>query len=92
LAERNDEVVRLLAEIRDGQRAQLAAQEEALRMQREQIALVQRQAERAERINDRAEQIQSRSAQLIGVARKALFTVLPILVLLIAYVTWLLFR
>ena len=92
MADGSDEVPRLLREIRDAQRAQLAAQEEALRLQREQMALVQRQAERAERINDRAEQIQSGSAQLIGVARKALFTVLPILVLLIAYVTWLLFR
>jgi hypothetical protein len=91
LADGNDEVVRLLREIRDGQRAQLAAQEEVLRMQREQFGLAQRQAERAERINDRAEQIQSGSAQLIGVARKALFTVLPILVVLIGYVTWLLF-
>jgi hypothetical protein len=92
LTDRNDEIVRLLGEIRDGQRAQLAAQEEALRMQREQMVLVHRQAERAERINDRAEQLQSGGAQLMGVARKALFTVLPILVLLIAYVTWLLFR
>jgi hypothetical protein len=92
LTDGNNEVVRLLREIRDAQRAQLATQEEALRTQREQMALGQRQAERAERINDRAEQIQSGSAQLIGVARKALFTVLPVLIALIAYVTWLLFR
>jgi ABC-type uncharacterized transport system involved in gliding motility auxiliary subunit len=86
------EVAELLREIRDAQRAQLAKQDEALRVQREQLLLVQRQAERAERINDRAEQLQVRSAEMIGVARKTLFAILPILVVLIAYVTWLIFR
>lgn len=86
------EVAKLLREIRDTQRAQLAQQEEALRLQREQYSLVQRQVERNERIQDRAEQLQSGSAQMIGVARKTLYSVLPILVVLIAYVTWLIFR
>jgi hypothetical protein len=85
-------MVELLREIRDAQRAQLAKQDEALRLQREQFGLVQRQAERAERIQDRAEQLQSGGAQMVAVARKTLFTVLPILIVLIAYVTWLLFR
>ena len=87
----NDEVVRLLREIRDAQKAQLAHQEQSLQMQKEYYALVQRQTERTERIQDRAEKIQSGSAQMLGVARKALYTVLPILVVLIAYVTWLIF-
>jgi len=86
------EVAELLREIRDAHRAQLANQDETLRIQREQLLLVQRQAERAERINDRAEQLQARSAEMVGVARKTLFTILPILVVLIAYVTWLIFR
>ena len=86
------EVAKLLREIRDTQRAQLAQQEEALRLQRDQYSLVQRQVERNERIQDRAEQLQSGSAQMIGVARKTLYSVLPILVVLIAYVTWLIFR
>ena len=42
-------LVRVLDEIRDGQKLQIARQEEALRLQREQFALVQKQAERAER-------------------------------------------
>ena len=92
MTDERDEVVQLLREIRDGQRAQLAKQDEALRVQREQAAIVQRQAERAERINDRAEQLQAGSAQIMSVARKTLFALLPILVLLIAYVTWLIFR
>lgn len=92
MADDPGEVAELLREIRDAQRAQLAKQDEALRVQREQLLLVQRQAERAERINDRAEQLQVRSAEMIGVARKTLFAILPILVVLIAYVTWLIFR
>jgi hypothetical protein len=87
-----DEIARLLREIRDAQRAQLARQDEALTMQREHFVVIQRQAERNERIQDRAEQLQSLSAQMIGVARKTLFILLPILVVLTAYVTGLLFR
>ena len=88
----DDPVVRLLTEIRDVQRLQLARQEEALELQREQFAIFQRQSERAERLQDRAEKMQDKSAQVIGTARRALFVVLPILILLIGYVSWLLFR
>ena len=88
----DDQVVRLLTEIRDAQQLQLARQEEALRLQREQFAIFQRQAERAEQLQNRAEKIQDKSAQVIGTARRALFLVLPIVVLLIVYVSWLLFR
>lgn len=87
-----DEIAQLLREILAAQSAQLAKQDEALSLQREQFAVTQRQVERAERIQDRAERLQAGSAQIVGVARKALFTVLPILVVLIAYVTWLIFR
>lgn len=92
MADDPGEVAELLREIRDAQRAQLAKQDEALRLQREQFALTQRQVERAERIQDRAEQLQAGSAQIMGVARKTLFALLPILVVLIAYVTWLILR
>jgi hypothetical protein len=88
----DDPVVRLLTEMRDAQRLQLARQEEALKLQREQFAIFQRQAERAERLQDRAEKIQDKSAQVIGTARKSLFAILPIVVLLIGYVSWLMFR
>ncbi len=85
-------LLQLLEELRDGQRAQMERQQEALTMQREQLALVRAQFERAERIQDRAENLQERSAQVMGAARKSLFVVLPILFALIAYVSWLLFR
>jgi hypothetical protein len=87
-----DEVTALLREIRDGQKVQLERQAEAIALQREQMALVREQAERATSIQDRAEQIQARSAQLVSGSRRALMVVLPIVVVLIAYVSWLIFR
>ena len=85
----NDENARLLLtalkEISDNQKLQLA-------LQREQFALVQRQAERHEVIQDRAENIQAKGAQIIAVARRTLFVILPIVTFLILYVSWLLFR
>jgi hypothetical protein len=76
---------RLLVEMRDNQK-------EALALQREQLRLAQQQFARAERINDRAEQIQAKSAQIIGIARRSLAVVLPIVVVLIAYLSWLMLR
>ncbi len=84
----NDDSRLLLAalkEISDNQQLQLA-------LQREQFALVQRQAERHEMIQGRAENIQAKSAQIMAVARRTLFVILPIVTLLILYVSWLLFR
>jgi hypothetical protein len=82
----------VLKEIRDNQKLQLERQTEALALQREQFALVQRQTERQERIQDRAENIQEKGAQMMAVARKTLFVLLPIVTLLIIYVSWILFR
>ncbi len=82
----------ILKEIRDNQKLQLERQTEALVLQREQFALVQRRAERHERIQDRAENIQAKSAQIVAVARKTLFFLLPVVTLLIIYVSWLIFR
>jgi hypothetical protein len=83
--------VRLLQEIRDGQKLQLERQAEALTLQREQVALVQGQVERTERIQDRAERIQAAGARLVGGARIATAILVPIILALIAYVSWLLF-
>ncbi len=85
-------LVQVLEEIRDNQRTQLERQAEALALQREQFALVQKQYDRAERLQDRAEQIQAKSAQLVAGARKGMVVILPIIIVLIAYLTWLIFR
>lgn len=82
----------LLKDIRDNQQLQLDRQAEALALQREHYAFIQRQAERHERMQDRAEHIQVKGAQLMAVARKTLFVLLPIVTLLIVYVSWLILR
>jgi uncharacterized membrane protein (DUF106 family) len=71
-------ITTLLEQIRDNQIAQLE--------------LVRRQAERTERIQDRAEELQAKSAGVVATARRSLAVVLPLVVLLIAYLTWLIFR
>ncbi len=86
------QLIRLLEEIRDNQRAQLERQAESLALQREQFALVQKQTERAERLQDRAEDMQAKGAQLVAGARKAMAVVIPIIVALLAYLSWLIFR
>lgn len=82
----------VLEEIRDNQKVQLQRQSDALAVQREQFALVQKQAERHERIQDRAESIQAKGIQLMAVARKSLIVILPIVTVLILYLSWLIFR
>jgi hypothetical protein len=71
-------IVSLLEQIRDNQAAQLE--------------LIRRQAERAERIQDRAEELQVRSAGIVKAARRSLAVVLPVVFLLILYLSWLIFR
>jgi hypothetical protein len=71
-------IVSLLEQIRDNQAAQLE--------------LVRRQAERAERIQDRAEELQVRSAGIMKTARRSLAVVLPVVFLLVLYLSWLIFR
>ena len=54
--------------------------------------MAQTQFERAEKITDRAGQIQDQSARIMATARRALVVVLPIIFLLLIYLTWLIFR
>ncbi len=85
-------IAELLEQIRDNQSEQLARQREALEFQRSQLELVRRQSERTEKIQDRAEELQARGAGIMTIARRSLAIVLPDVILLIAYLTWLIFR
>jgi len=87
-----DRIVALLEQVRDNQAAQLARQAEALALQKEQFEVFRRQAERAEKLQDRAEDLQARGMGIMKTARRSLAVVLPVVILLIAYLTWLLFR
>ncbi|MDP9199927.1 MAG: hypothetical protein M3O07_12035 [Pseudomonadota bacterium] len=75
----------LLEQIRANQAAALA-------LQKEQFELFRRQVERTERIQDRAEELQARSAGIMTTARRSLAIVLPIVIVLIVYLSWLIFR
>ncbi len=78
-------LIELLGQIRDNQAAALA-------MQKEQFELVRRQVERTERIQDRAEELQARGMGIMKTARRSLAFVLPIVIVLILYLSWLIFR
>jgi uncharacterized membrane protein (DUF106 family) len=81
----------LLEEIRDNQKLQIQRQDEALELQRRQIALVERQFERSEKLQERAERLQEKSGQLMERGRKVFMIVIPVLFVLLVYVSWLLF-
>jgi uncharacterized membrane protein (DUF106 family) len=85
-------IVAILERIRDNQAEQLAHQREALEFQKSQFELVKRQAERAERIQDRAEELQAKSAGIVKTARRSIAFILPVVVALIVYLSWLIFR
>jgi hypothetical protein len=85
-------IARLLEELREGQKQQLEHQREALDLQRKQYAVFQEQAARGERIQQKAELLQDRGAALVRGTRKVVLIIVPIVVALIAYVSWLLFR
>lgn len=84
-------IAALLEEIRDGQLLQLQRQADSLAVQREQADMARKQFERAEKLQDRAEALQARGAQVITVARRAETIVVPVLVLLLIYISWLMF-
>lgn len=71
-------IIHILEEIRDNQKLQ--------------FSLVQKQHDRTDRIQDRAEQIQAKSAQLVAGSRKAMLIILPVILVLIVYVSWLMFH
>lgn len=75
----------LLAEIRD-------LQKESLDLARKHYEMAEKQFKRAEALHTRAERMQDRSEVMISMARKAFFVILPIIVILLAYLTWLIFR
>ena len=90
--ESNNEILEILRRIEGNQQAQLERQQQALDLQHEQFNLVNKQFERAEKLQDRAEKIQDASAALMGIARKSMVVILPIVIALVIYLTWLIFR
>lgn len=88
----SEEAIALLRSIHDNQVQSLAMQRESLELQRKAVEATLSQFTRAEALHAKAEQLQARSAEIITSGRRAMKIVLPIIIVLIAYITWLLFR
>lgn len=80
-----ERIARLLEEIRDGQKLQLDRQTESLATQRDQF-------QKTQKLQERAEAIQDRSARLVGGVQRFVPIAMAVVVILIGYVSWLLFR
>ena len=88
--EQAERIVRLLEEIRDGQRQQLERQAQALQRQDELLA---QQRERLAGLSQRSgqvEQILAKSAKVVTSARILTLIVLPFAVLFVAFLVWVL--
>ena len=86
-----EEPRRVLEEIRDDQRVLLEHSRQMLELAQTQLDIVKRQFDRAQQLQDRAEALQSRGEGLISGARKAFYVIIPVLIALLIYVSWLLF-
>jgi hypothetical protein len=92
-----ERIIRLLEEIRDGQRLQLERQAqalerqaEALAQQRERLAGLSQGASEARGIGEQAGRVLAQSSKLVASARILLWVSLPFAVLLLAFVLWML--
>lgn len=90
--EQSRELIQVLQEINTSQKRQIENQDEILGLQRENLELVKRQFQRADKLQERAESIQNASAGMIKSARKALAFILPVIIVLIVYLSWIIFR
>jgi uncharacterized membrane protein (DUF106 family) len=90
--QQNEDTLEVLRRIERNQQQQLDRQQAALELQQEQFDLVSVQFERAEKLQDRAEKIQDAGASMMGMARKAMVIMLPIIFVLVIYLSWLIFR
>jgi hypothetical protein len=77
-------IIRLLEEIRDGQRLQLERQAQAL-------ADLSRRGGDATGLQERADRVLAKSAKLVVGARILAFIALPFAVVLLAFVAWMIF-
>jgi len=87
-----DEKLTVLQDIRRDQQALLDGQKESLKIQREQLEMARIQFERAEKLQDRAEHLHDKGAQMMQTARRVLAVILPIVIALVIYLSWLIFR
>jgi len=88
----SEEVLALLRNIQENQLQSLAMQRDSLELQRKAVEATLNQFSRAEALQVKAEQIQARSAEIMASGRRMMKIVLPVIIFLIIYLSWLLFR
>ena len=86
------EIQDLLRGIKENQQKQLEGQQEALLMQREQFQMAKQQFDRAEKLQGRAEKLQDSGANAMRSIRRVLAVILPVIIGLLIYLAWLVFR
>ena len=84
-SETADKVVQILEEIRDNQNIQLERQAESMKIQSEQFSMARVQMEKAEKLQGRAEALQEKAGGVLKI-------ILPIVVVLIVFLSWLIFQ
>ena len=87
----NDESLVILKEIRSLQEEQVASMNAMLQAQQEYLTLYRSHLERVEAINKQAERIQSKGESMMDVWKRGVGFVLLIVILLVAYLSWILF-
>jgi len=85
-----ERMVRLLEEIRDGQRLQLERQAQALQRQDELLAQQRERLAGLSQSSGQAGQILEKSAKVVASARLLVFIVLPLVVILVGFLVWML--
>jgi len=88
--QQTERIVRLLEEIRDGQRLQLERQAQALQRQGELVAQQRERLAGLSQRSDEAQRLLDRSARVVAGARVLAFVALPIAVLILAFIVWVL--
>ncbi|HVO87467.1 MAG TPA: hypothetical protein VMV45_02915 [Casimicrobiaceae bacterium] len=89
--EHAERIVRLLEEIRDGQRLQLERQAQALARQEEVFAQQRERIAGALRRAGEADELLANSKQVVGGARVLVLIAVPFAVLALGFVAWILF-
>ena len=85
-----EKIIRLLEEIRDAQRRQLEHQAEALANQKEVLAQQRERLAGLSKRSTQAEDLLTKSAKVVAAARIVAFVLVPVAMVLLAFLAWVL--
>jgi hypothetical protein len=88
--EQAEKMIRLLEEIRDGQRLQLERQAEALANQRDLLAQQRERLAGLSKRSGQADELLAKSAKVIASARIVAFVLVPLAIVFLGFLVWVL--